>query len=396
MDASSRSTGCGPAPARIRVTNLTKRFKRIRGAGEVVPVDDVTLEIPANEMVVLLGPSGCGKTTLLRCVAGLERPDAGEIHIDDQLVFSAEKKVFIPPNRRPISMIFQSYALWPHMTLFENIAYPLRSRRVTSREIPGRVETALSMVGLEGLGSQYPGQISGGQQQRVALARAIISGTNVILFDEPLSNVDAKVRESLRVELLGMQRELGFSGLYVTHDQHEAMAVADRIAVLSDGRVEQLAPPQEVYSYPANRYVGTFIGLANLVDGRISARTGSIADIETEHGRFEVDTSGQQALVQDFPDTAGSAVTVLTRPEQVRLTVGHEQSGTNRLTGVVQTRMYLGSQTQYVVLVGDAAKRFIVITNEATAAEEGDDVTLSFDRENLRILHPQAERVVTN
>jgi iron(III) transport system ATP-binding protein len=389
MDATTMNAQQGPQ-ARIRVTRLTKRFKRIRGAGEVVPVDDVTLDIPANEMVVLLGPSGCGKTTLLRCVAGLERPDAGEIHIDDQLVFSAERRIFVPPNRRPISMIFQSYALWPHMTLFENIAYPLRSRRAPSRDIPSRVDRALEMVGLGGLGAQYPGQISGGQQQRVALARAIISGANVILFDEPLSNVDAKVRESLRVELLAMQRELGFSGLYVTHDQHEAMAVADRIAVLSDGRIEQLAAPQEVYAFPANRYVGTFIGLANLVDGRITASAGGIVTVETDLGRFEVDTTGQHTLGQDVPKEVGSAATVLTRPEQVRLTRGHQDPGTNRVTGVVQARMYLGSQTQYIVVSDVGAKRFIVIMNEAEAADEGESVTLTFDSTTLRLLHPQA------
>ncbi|HTM76427.1 MAG TPA: ABC transporter ATP-binding protein [Devosia sp.] len=243
------------APTRIRVRNLIKSFRRQGGGGEVIPVNAVSLDVAADEMLVLLGPSGCGKTTLLRCIAGLERPDSGEIFINDEPVYSSEKGIFLPPDKRPISMVFQSYALWPHMTLFENVAYPLRARNVKGDDIRRRTLETLDVVGLAALANQYPGQISGGQQQRVALARAVVSQTGVVLFDEPLSNVDARVREQLRLEIRRMQRAFGFSGLYVTHDQSEAMAVADRIAVLNDGHMEQIGTPEDVSLFESYRYI---------------------------------------------------------------------------------------------------------------------------------------------
>ena len=254
----------------VRVENLVKRYRR-RDGETVKAVDGISLTVHEGELVVLLGPSGCGKTTLLRCVAGLEQPDSGHVSVHGRTLFADGGRVSVPVEKRQLSMVFQSYALWPHMTVFDNVAFPLRNRRTPRAEIQRRVKRALEKVGVGDLVSSYPSQISGGQQQRVALARALVPNDGLILFDEPLSNVDARVRDELRFELLEMQREIGFSALYVTHDQSEAMAMADRIAVLGGGRIRQLAPPAEVYRRPASRYVANFVGTANEIPGRVAA-----------------------------------------------------------------------------------------------------------------------------
>jgi ABC-type Fe3+/spermidine/putrescine transport system ATPase subunit len=248
---------------RIEVVDLTKSYRR-DGGEMITPVDHVSLAVGVDELVVLLGPSGCGKTTLLRCVAGLERPDRGTIVIDGRTVFSAAKGIWEPTERRQLSMIFQSFALWPHMTVFENVAYPLRCRRTAEAEVRRRVEETSAIVGIGGLGGQHPGRISGGQQQRVALARALVAGSTVVLFDEPLSNVDAQVRAQLRLELKLMQKRIGFSGLYVTHDQTEAMELGHRVAVLERGRIAALGQPRDIYENPDSEYVASFVGTANI------------------------------------------------------------------------------------------------------------------------------------
>ncbi|MDE3078339.1 MAG: ABC transporter ATP-binding protein, partial [Chloroflexota bacterium] len=240
----------GGREARVAVRNLTKVYHTRRGP--VLALDNVSLEIAAGEILVLLGPSGCGKTTLLRCIAGLERPDSGELYVQGRPVFSSSTHVWLPPERRQLSMVFQSYALWPHMTVFENVAYPLRNVKVPAAEVRERTEAVLGVVGLGAYAPAYPGQLSGGQQQRVALARAIVANEGVVLFDEPLSNLDAKVRERLRVDLLALQRDIGFSALYVTHDQTEATALGDRIAVMSTGRMAQSGTPVEIYDRPSS------------------------------------------------------------------------------------------------------------------------------------------------
>jgi ABC-type Fe3+/spermidine/putrescine transport system ATPase subunit len=340
----------GAPPARIRVTSLTKRFRR--ADGEVItPVNDISLDVGEAELVVLLGPSGCGKTTLLRCVAGLERPDAGEIHINGQLVFSSARGISVPPEKRPVSMVFQSYALWPHMTVFENVAYPLHARGVMGAETERRVTEVLDTVGLAGLRGQHPGQLSGGQQQRVALARAVVAQTGVVLFDEPLSNVDAKVREQLRFEIRRMQRTFGFSALYVTHDQGEAMALADRIAVLDNGVVAQLGSAEQIYDRPTSLHVGTFIGTANLWPGRVLSADGPSARIVTAFGDMEV---ADARLPHGAPVVAGDAVTVLTRPETLRLVTQPEPDS---WPCIVEMKVYLGTHTEYVVALGEERVR---------------------------------------
>lgn len=271
----------------IVIKGLTKRY------GPVTAVEDLDLDVESAEFVTLLGPSGCGKTTTLRCIAGLEKPDAGEIVIDGRTVVSAEKGIFVPPEKRDVGMVFQSYALWPHMTAFDNVAFPLRRAagrrwspgRPRRSEVEGRVLRALEMVHCEDLARRHPGEMSGGQQQRVALARAIVGSPRLVLMDEPLSNLDAKLRARLRFELRSIQQELGFTALYVTHDRAEAMSMSDVVVVLRDGRIEQVGPPDEVYHHPASSYVSDFLGDHNLVRCRVAQRDAAGIGLETPLGR---------------------------------------------------------------------------------------------------------------
>ena len=239
---------------RVAVRNLTKRF------GPLEVVSGINLAIEEGEMFTLLGPSGCGKTTLLRLIAGFYAPDEGEVCFDERKVND------VPPHERGIGMVFQNYALWPHMTVFENVAYGLKLQNIGRADITVRVTSALEKVKLSGLGARYPGQLSGGQQQRVALARALVLNPKILLLDEPLSNLDAKIRIQVRAEIRKLQKELGITTVYVTHDQEEALTLSDRIAVFSQGKVLQLGPPKELYERPANRFVADFIGINNLID----------------------------------------------------------------------------------------------------------------------------------
>src|SRR6059036_3911187 len=247
---------------RIAVENLTKRF------GALAAVSRVSLSIREGEMFTLLGPSGCGKTTLLRLLAGFYTADEGEIRFGDCVVND------VPPHERGIGMVFQNYALWPHMTVSENVSYGLKLRKVSSSDMAARVKGVLAKVGLTGLGDRYPGQLSGGQQQRVALARALVLNPQMLLLDEPLSNLDAKIRVQVRSEIRKLQQELGITTVYVTHDQEEALSLADRVAVIRDGHVLQVGKPKELYERPRTRFVADFVGTNNLVPGRVSGRAG--------------------------------------------------------------------------------------------------------------------------
>ena len=325
---------------RIKVVSLTKRFLR-RGGGEVIPVNDVSFSVGDHEMVVLLGPSGCGKTTLLRCIAGLERPDSGQIFIDGEPVFDSSRNLFVPPEKRSVSMVFQSYALWPHMTIFENVAYPLECRGVPAREIRPRVLDALKVTGLDGLDRQYTNQLSGGQQQRVALARALASQTSTVFFDEPLSNVDAKVREQLRTEIQQLQRTLGFTGLYVTHDQIEAMAIAHRIGLLNSGRIEQMGSGQELYWQPLTRYVANFIGTANIWEGVVVSAAAGRIGVRTDFGQLVVEGPTAMASRQ-----VGDKVAILARPEAIRLRSQNVTGATNMFPCLIKDRLFLGANVE--------------------------------------------------
>jgi iron(III) transport system ATP-binding protein len=358
----------------VSVHDLRKTFRRQDGT-KAHAIDGVSLDVGPGEFVVLLGPSGCGKTTLLRSIAGLEQPDAGTIAIRGETVFSSSSGIDYAPERRRLSMIFQSYALWPHMTAAQNVAYPLQNRRVKRKEIAERVDRVFELVGIPELQRQYPGQMSGGQQQRVALARALAGEADLILFDEPLSNVDAKVREQLRLELLSMQRELGFAAIYVTHDQAEAMELAHRVAVMSQGHVAQLAPPREIYLEPASRYVAGFVGSANELEGTVRSVDGGTALVDTDLGEV-------RGVAVDGLEAGAPAVAVC-RPERMRL-APEEPASPNRWRAEVRASAFLGANLEHVVRVGEHAFRLWSV--DTRLLDEGTQVWLSVEPEDVRVL----------
>ena len=317
---------------RIAVESLTKRF------GTAAAVSAVSLSVEEGELFTLLGPSGCGKTTLLRLIAGFYAPDEGEIRFGDRVVNE------VPPHERGIGMVFQNYALWPHMTVAENVAYGLKLRKVASPEIGRRVEGVLDKVGLAGLGGRYPGQLSGGQQQRVALARALVLNPQILLLDEPLSNLDAKIRIQVRSEIRKLQKELAITAVYVTHDQEEALAMSDRVAVFSQGRVCQVGPPKALYERPANRFVADFIGVNNLVEGTVRSVDGPARTLRAETAL------GELAAIHDGRLARGDRCVICMRPENVTL---EESAGEkNRFEGRIAFAAYLGNTLRYDVDLG--------------------------------------------
>ncbi|GAA3668783.1 ABC transporter ATP-binding protein [Arthrobacter ginkgonis] len=355
----------------LSIRQLTKHFRRRDGA-VVAAIDDANLEVEPGEFVVLLGPSGCGKTTLLRSVAGLETPDSGSIQVNGTPVFDGERGTCVSPERRNLSMMFQSYALWPHMTAEQNVRYPLENRKTDRLGRPAmkdKVAAALSMVGIGELGAQYPAQLSGGQQQRVALARALVNDSTVVLFDEPLSNVDAKVREQLRIELLATQRRLGFTALFVTHDQAEAMELATRIAVLDRGKVQQIGTPTEVYARPATEYVAKFIGNTNQLSGR---QRSSGDGFETELGTLHAG-SGAPAC---------TAANLLWRPENGQLS-RERPVGRNALPGRIVASLYLGTHTEYLVRSGEVSSR--IWTSGPDRFVRDEDVWIGINPEDIMV-----------
>jgi iron(III) transport system ATP-binding protein len=358
----------------VSIEALAKTFRREDGT-YARAINGVSLDVAPGEFVVLLGPSGCGKTTLLRAIAGLEEPDAGAISIRGHTVFDATNGVDLPPERRRLSMIFQSYALWPHMTAAQNVAYPLQNRRLKKKEIAERVGRVFELVGIPELQRQYPGQMSGGQQQRVALARALAGDADLILFDEPLSNVDAKVREQLRFELLSMQRELGFAAVYVTHDQAEAMELAHRVAVMREGEIAQVGPPQEIYLQPSSRYVADFVGTSNEVRGTVRSIGSDVAVVDTDLGEMRgIPTDGV---------AVGSAAVAICRPERTRL-APDEPSSPNRWRGEVRASAFLGASLEHVVRVGEHTFRLWSV--ETKLLEPGTEHWLYVEPEHVRVL----------
>ena len=315
---------------RIDIENITKRF------GTLAAVNQVTLSIQEGELFTLLGPSGCGKSTLLRLIAGFFNPDEGEIRFDGLRVNE------VPPNERGIGMVFQNFALWPHMTAFENIAYGLKLRRIDRAKIADRVGVVLENVKLTGLGNRYPGQLSGGQQQRIALARALVLNPKILLLDEPLSNLDAKVRVQVRQEIRKLQKELGITTMYVTHDQEEALTLSDRIAVINQGKVFEVGPPKALYERPANRFVADFIGINNLIDGVVEA-------ISTEERWLRAKTAvGELSAMLDERLHVGDRCILCIRPENATVT-GEVAPGRNVVKGRITFAAYLGNSLRYDV-----------------------------------------------
>jgi iron(III) transport system ATP-binding protein len=315
-----------------------ERLRKVFGTG-IAAVDDMNFCIDAGEIVVLLGPSGCGKTTTLRCVAGLEHPTSGTIAISGTVVSAPEAAILTPPRLRNIGMVFQSYAVWPHMTVQQNVAYPLRTRKTHRTERNRRVGEALELVGLSAYADRPVVSLSGGQMQRVALARSLVYQPRLLLLDEPLSNLDAKLRIRLRDDLRRIIKQTGVTALYVTHDQAEAVVLGDRIGVMRDGRLLQMASADELYNRPADLFVANFTGASNLLDGRVLIRNGEFGQVEAGHG---------QQLSAWLPATieAGAAVKIAVRPENVRLG-SNGAAEPNTFTGRVAGTRYQGTQTVY-------------------------------------------------
>ncbi|MFQ5850484.1 MAG: ABC transporter ATP-binding protein [Candidatus Binatia bacterium] len=341
----------------LKITRLSKRFE-VPG-GHVRAVRDLELTVGEGEFFVLLGPSGCGKSTLLRCVAGLERAEEGDIFLGDQLISSARDNVFVDPEDRDVTMVFQSYAIWPHMTVFENVAFPLteaKRRRFSAAQVTAKVREALELVRLQGLEHHSAATLSGGQQQRVALARALVREPKLLLMDEPLSNLDAKLREEMRDEIKELTRSLRVTTLHVTHDQTEAMALADLMAVMCDGQILEVGNPELLYRQPSNRIVAEFLGRTNWLAGTVEGP----GVVRAEVGLLQC----------PLPDQAvpGRTVSMGIRPEWVELNAGLRE-GTNSFPGTVEGRTFLGDAVLYWVRVGGA--RLMVKTNSSDFPASG-------------------------
>jgi iron(III) transport system ATP-binding protein len=334
----------------VVIDKVSKSFDNV----EVLKDFDQVFE--DREFVTLLGPSGCGKTTMLRMIAGFEKPSAGEIRIDGQVVSSA--RVFVPPEKRGIGMVFQSYAVWPHMTVFDNVAYPLRIARLPKNEIKSKVEGILRTVHLSQYAKRIPSQLSGGQQQRVALGRALVSEPRLLLLDEPLSNLDAKLRESMRFEIKEIQKAFGITVVYVTHDQTEAMAMSDRVFVINRGIVQQVGTPAEVYRRPANQFVADFVGKVNFLRG--------------EAGGGRVYLRGADQAIPYGGNLTGPVV-VAARPENISFT----QAAPGTLRGKITGMFYLGDINDCRVDMNGTVIRVIAESGSYDALREGEDVSLT-------------------
>ena len=365
------------APGRLSLVELTKTFSNT--VSDVTAVDHINLDIRPGEFITLLGPSGCGKTTTLRMIAGFEDATSGQVMLD------GENMVVVPPNRRPMSMVFQSYALFPHLSVRENVAYGLRLRKKSAEEIKEEVDIALAAMNLTAMADRAPSQLSGGQQQRVALARAMGVRPKVLLFDEPLSNLDAKLRVKMRVEIRRMQKRLGISSVYVTHDQSEAMAMSDRIVVMNSGRIEQVDTPEEIYLHPASVFVADFVGRANFVPAQ--------AQEVGEDGMAEIEALGQKIRVHSSEGAKeavreGKETVVLVRPESMRIQPTDEKPATlTGSLGQVVTSIFYGETVEYEIETEFGSLVCVVSDPRAEdLLEEGQYVRLGIEAEKAWLL----------
>ena len=353
----------------IELTSLCKRF------GEHTAVDCIDLSVASGEFFSLLGPSGCGKTTTLRLIAGFEQPTSGRIVLDGADVSG------VPAHKRNVNTVFQSYALFPFLSVFDNVAFGMRYARVTKAELRTRVGDALSLVSMTGFASRRPSQLSGGQQQRVALARALVLNPAVLLLDEPLGALDAKLRRSLKVELKALQERVGITFLYVTHDQEEALTMSDRLAVMDSGRIAQIGTPRQVYEEPADSYVADFLGAANLMEVLVSERAGSSATLKL--GEIALATS------HGCPAAAGEKARAVIRPERVRVEP-HGSDGPNRVPAMVERVVFLGSATELILRLATGASLQALLQNDGDAAvgalAQGTPVHLYLPPDALRVL----------
>jgi iron(III) transport system ATP-binding protein len=363
----------------LRVEGLTRTF--VTDDGQVQAVHDVSFEVETGEFFSLLGPSGCGKTTTLRCIAGLETPDSGEIWIDDKLVFSSKRGIMVPVHEREIGMVFQSYAVWPHMSVAQNVGYPLvhGRRKLPSAETKKRVKEILRLVQLENLEARPSSLLSGGQQQRVAVARALVAEPQLLLMDEPLSNLDAKLRVEMRQELRELFERLKLTALYVTHDQEEALVLSHRMAVMHGGRVVQMGPPMEIYKEPSNIFVAGFVGTTNLLEGRVVRNDGAggLGLVQTALGELKCLVPQQLG--------AGEPVSLMFRPEAVSIHTVDGGPRDNVFPGQVRVVVFTGNRIEYDVDVGKYHVR--ADTNPYVAPlEKGQGVWIEVPTDRIRVL----------
>ncbi|MFI2228678.1 ABC transporter ATP-binding protein [Nocardia testacea] len=359
----------------LTVTEVNKTFN-----GSQV-LHDIDFTVHDGEFFTLLGPSGCGKSTTLSCIAGLDRPDTGSITLDDVVFFRGRDNTFVPPEGRNLGMVFQSYALWPHMTIAGNLDLPLTLRKVPKARRNEMIDEALDKVGLLHLRSRYPHEMSGGQQQRVALARALVYSPRVLLLDEPLSNLDAKLREQARAWLKDLQSSVGITTIYVTHDQEEALAMSDRIAVMAEGRMVQIATPTEIYERPAAREVAAFVGRCSFLDARVTETGAGATSVELAESGQLVHSGGRSET------RAGETVTVAVRPERVTIAdTGTAAPATaNRIRAQVKSSSYVGSRYEYTLSVGGTE----IVANCLRGDHTG-EVDLLIDRDHI-FLYPQRQ-----
>ena len=350
--------------ASVELRSLTKRY------GDLAVVDDVSLRIDHGLLVCLLGPSGCGKTTTLRLIAGFVEPSAGEIAVGERVVSSTARS--LPPEQRNMSMIFQSYALWPHMTVTENVAYGLKLRKLDKAMIAQKVRAILATTKLEALAERYPGELSGGQQQRVALARALIVEPETLLLDEPLSNLDANLREEMRFEVRRLHDEYRYTTVYVTHDQSEAMTTADLIAVMNAGRIEQAGSPEEIYDRPRSEFVARFIGSSNIVKGKA---------LDSDH----IEVAGVPLHCTGDPLKAGSSTAISVRQHEIALSATQSAGAQNILPATVVRHVFLGNSRDYMVELADGTQ-LRVVTPAEQSVPQGDKVWLHLPPQRCRVL----------
>ena len=374
----------------LRIENLYKTFDR------VVAVNRINLDIEEGEFFTLLGSSGCGKTTTLRMVGGLEKPDGGAIYLGDYCLVSRERNIFVKPEKRDMGMVFQSYALWPHMTVFENVSYPLKLRGLSRSDIRAKVAEVLGLVGLGGLEDRPAPALSGGQQQRVALARALVFSPKVLLLDEPLSNLDAQLREEMRRELKALQQRVRITVLFVTHDQIEALSLSDRIAIMKFGVLEQVGTPEQVYYYPATPFVRDFLGKTFLLPGEVAAVSDQQVEIKVQGvgaSALQLQRNNVISSSNGFP-TVGQAAMVAIRPEKIALTDTVSERQSNVIEGALQSVQFLGDRYEYTVTLG--AQTRVIVSPEARQLKQGNKVFLELKPDGMTLwprsgLEPTAE-----
>ena len=357
----------------LEIVDLGKTFK---SKDKYWEMENVSFSLEKGKFLTLLGPSGCGKSTTLRCIAGLETPEQGSIILNGRELFCQAKKIEVPPQNRKISMVFQSYALWPHMNVMQNVSYGYRIKRIPEKQWKDKVLEAIEILGLEGLENRYPAELSGGQQQRVALARAVCSENDLLLLDEPLSNLDAKLRESARLEIIRLQKQMGSTIICVTHNQEEALAMSDEIVIIDKGIIQQIGSPKEIYTNPNNEFVADFIGSINSMDGIIDSVGDNLIVKCCDNIPITVKKNNQQF-------SKGDRVRLMIRPEDLVISSSLQPNYENVLQGKVEIIQYLGEKNSCMIRINNQVK-FMVSTNKRESYQINDNIWLHFQTDDVK------------